>query len=146
MVYHLRIIIRICCMRPKWYPLLGSSVCAMPLLAGSWIPAAGECCISSINMSVAISCHVMSCNVMSFHFISNYTMKVIKTSCLSLSIFLPVTSYVLVSFSSIPFLLIPSSVSFYDMTCFLQRGKFIMVKSDDVAPTMTSLFSTQVRT
>lgn len=41
---------------------------------------------------------------------------------------------------------IPCSSSLYSIIFFLHSGKFIMVKSDDVAAAMTSLFSTQVRT
>ena len=128
MIYYLRIITRICCMRLKWYPLLGSSVCAMPSLAGSWIQAVGEyrgsllwnlvqtlsCSfILQLTLSLAISSSV-PCHVMSFHFISFQITSRSQQNVLSAPILIlichflpscPILYYIFLTYSFIYFIL-----------------------------------------
>jgi hypothetical protein len=49
------------------------------------------------------------------------------------------------SYPSLYFYFLPFS-SYHSIMFHLHSGKFIMVKSDDVAAAMTRLFSSQVRT
>ena len=100
---------------------------------------------SSIN---SVTCHIiiraMSCHVISFHFISNYITKSTKRFvCPYPYPYLSLLTFLSHSLLYLSYLFLHL---FHFMTYFLQSGKFIMVKNDDVAPTMTSLFSTQVRT
>ena len=75
-----------------------------------------------------VPCHIGSC-------------KDEKKTSITRRIFF-ITSYLRILIFSSTFIL----PSFYSTMSLLHSGKFIMVKSDDVAAAMTRLFSTQVRT